>query len=301
MTFQPGAALYTTFGIRPENIEVPHYDVRPPATTDYNFPLGKLWIDKAGIASYQLLQITTSVGVTSGYWYPMAGTGAGIEVLAGSSGSATGFTVTLSPGSTGLTYTGSGSTMTTAGVLVLANGGSGASLSAVNGGIVYSGASAMGISAAGSSGQILQSAGAASPVWTTATYPATAGSSGNVITSNGTNFVSAAPVFTKMPWNSIAIGTAASSNNGYFASAALTLTFPASPAQGDQISVATSTGSNVVLNAGVGQFFKVGAGTSSSGGSATSSAAGNSITLIYQTSDSTWYSIGAPQGTWVLA
>jgi len=49
--------------------------------------------------------------------------------------------------------------------LTLADGGTGASLSAVNGGIVYSGASALAISLAGSSGQILQSSGAGAPVW----------------------------------------------------------------------------------------------------------------------------------------
>ncbi len=43
------------------------------------------------------------------------------------------------------------------------------------------------------SGTLLQSAGTSSAFgWTTATYPATAGTSGNVLTSNGTNFVSSA-------------------------------------------------------------------------------------------------------------
>lgn len=43
-------------------------------------------------------------------------------------------------------------------------------------------------------GQILQSAGSsADPVFSTATYPSTAGTSGNVLTSNGTNWTSAAP------------------------------------------------------------------------------------------------------------
>lgn len=46
----------------------------------------------------------------------------------------------------------------------------------------------------GSSGQILQSGGAsANPAYSTATYPSTAGASGNVLTSNGTNWVSQAP------------------------------------------------------------------------------------------------------------
>lgn len=81
---------------------------------------------------------------------------------------------------------------TITGTLGLTGGGTNASLSAVNGGILYSGASALAISAAGSSGQILQSAGAAAPTWSTATYPATAGTAGKVLMSNGTNWVSTA-------------------------------------------------------------------------------------------------------------
>jgi hypothetical protein len=46
----------------------------------------------------------------------------------------------------------------------------------------------------GSAGQVLQSGGnAANPAYSTATYPATAGMTGNVLTSNGTNFISQAP------------------------------------------------------------------------------------------------------------
>lgn len=53
------------------------------------------------------------------------------------------------------------------GVVPLASGGSNAALTAVNGGVVYSTGSAMAISAAGTSGQVLTSAGAAAPTWTT--------------------------------------------------------------------------------------------------------------------------------------
>lgn len=53
------------------------------------------------------------------------------------------------------------------GILPLANGGSNANLTAVNGGIVYSTGSAMAISTAGTSGQYLQSNGAAAPTWVT--------------------------------------------------------------------------------------------------------------------------------------
>jgi hypothetical protein len=46
----------------------------------------------------------------------------------------------------------------------------------------------------GTAGQVLQSGGAAAnPVYSTATYPATAGTSGNVLTSDGTNWISSTP------------------------------------------------------------------------------------------------------------
>lgn len=53
------------------------------------------------------------------------------------------------------------------GVLPLANGGTNANLTAVNGGAVYSTGSALAITAAGTSGQVLTSNGAAAPTWQT--------------------------------------------------------------------------------------------------------------------------------------
>lgn len=67
---------------------------------------------------------------------------------------------------------GSGSQALT-GILPLANGGTNSNLTAVNGAVTYSTASALALTAAGSLGQILRSAGTASPTWSTATYPAT--------------------------------------------------------------------------------------------------------------------------------
>lgn len=78
------------------------------------------------------------------------------------------------------------------GQLPLANGGTNANLTATNGGLFYSTATAGAILAPGTAGQILQTNGAAAPSWSTATYPATAGTSGNVLTSNGTNWTSSA-------------------------------------------------------------------------------------------------------------
>jgi len=51
------------------------------------------------------------------------------------------------------------------GILALANGGSNKNMTAVNGGIIWSDADSMEVTAAGTSGQILQSNGAAAPTW----------------------------------------------------------------------------------------------------------------------------------------
>ena len=59
-----------------------------------------------------------------------------------------------------------GSGNTSWSILPLSGGGTAATLTAINGGIVYSGASAMAISAAGTSGQVLISGGAGAPTWT---------------------------------------------------------------------------------------------------------------------------------------
>lgn len=76
------------------------------------------------------------------------------------------------------------------GILGLANGGTNAALTAANGAIPYSTATAFAFLAPGTSGQLFRSGGAGAPTWTTATFPTTAGTSGNVLISNGTNYVS---------------------------------------------------------------------------------------------------------------
>ena len=67
--------------------------------------------------------------------------------------------------------------------------------SPVAGGVMYSGAANIATSAAGSSGQVLRSGGTGAPTWSTATYPATAGTAGKVLISDGTNIVSSTPTY----------------------------------------------------------------------------------------------------------
>ena len=101
-------------------------------------------------------------------------------------------TVVVTVGTTAVTFVQTGAAVNYPISLTL--GGTNASLTASNGGLVYSTGSALAILAGtATAGQIPRSGANAAPTWSTATYPATAGTSGNVMTSDGTNFVSSAP------------------------------------------------------------------------------------------------------------
>ena len=92
----------------------------------------------------------------------------GSATVTAAAGTLTGNTLNSTVVTSSLTAVGTIATGTWAATDVgLAHGGTNASLTAVNGGVVYSNASAMAITAAGTAGQALLSAGAGAPVWTT--------------------------------------------------------------------------------------------------------------------------------------
>lgn len=124
------------------------------------------------------LTATTTLGSTSG------GTGNAFTQITGPASSIKTFTLPNA----------SATILTSNAAVTLAQGGTNASLTASNGGIFYSTGSAGAIlSGTATAGQILRSGASTAPTWSTATYPATAGTTGNVLTSDGTNWVSSAP------------------------------------------------------------------------------------------------------------
>lgn len=109
-----------------------------------------------------------------------------------------------------------------------------AGLTPAAGDIMYTTASAFALLAAGTAGQMLRSAGAAPPVWSTATFPATAGTAGNVLISDGTNYVSSTSLWPNTVGSAGKIIRSDGTSNAY-----TTATFP---------DVATSTGSMLYAN-----------------------------------------------------
>src|SRR5436190_24193907 len=75
-------------------------------------------------------------------------------------------------------------------VLTVANGGTGDTTLTSHGVLIGAGTGNVAATAAGSSGQVLQSGGAsADPAYSTATYPSTATGTGTILRADGTNWV----------------------------------------------------------------------------------------------------------------
>ena len=171
------------------------------------------------LAANKTLQISPSAPPTAGsvpygtgstLAYSAAGT-AGQVLTSGGSGSPTWTTVTgtgtvtsvnVSGGTTGLTASGgpvtTSGTITLAGTLAIANGGTNSTATPTAGTIPYGTGTALAYSAAGTAGQVLTSGGSGSPTWTTVTGTGTVTSvaqsftgglisvSGSPITASGT-------------------------------------------------------------------------------------------------------------------
>lgn len=165
----------------------------------------------------------------------------------------------------------------TFGTAVVAGGGTGdtsfTAYSVICGGTTSTG-NLQNVSGVGTTGQVLTSNGAAAlPTWQTG---------GNIaFTDEATSF------------NAL-------SQNGYYCTALLTATLPASPAQGDMIKIICDTSSVVTIQANTGQKIRIGTALSASAGTAASAHQGDAITLHYRSASTTWYAIEFIGTAWVV-
>lgn len=168
MPFQPGSNNYTQgFGSNPENVEVPHYDVRAPATTDILYPVGKRWVNTIGNGEYVLTSFSTSGNITTANWALLGTTGGALNTLTGDSGgaispSAGNITLAGTPGQ--ITTTGSGSTITTSLI-----GPYTPTTYTAHGVLLGEGSSSIVATAVGTNGQVLIGSTGADPAFATVT------------------------------------------------------------------------------------------------------------------------------------
>lgn len=199
MAFQPGANLYSQgFGSVPENVEVPHYDVRAPASTDVNYPLGKRWIF-VGTGEYVLLSQSSVGGVLSSNWSLLGTTGGALNTLT------TDDTTVVIPaagninlaGASPLSTTGAGSTATiNLGTVPVSKGGTGLTSITAHDLVVGNGTSALTLLApSATAGVAVVSQGAAADPHYGTVVVAGGGTGAvtltGVLTGNGTSAVTA--------------------------------------------------------------------------------------------------------------
>lgn len=137
------------------------------------------------------------------------------------------------------------------------------------------------------------------------TQSGTATPSSNIITFNGGPGVTTSASGSTVTINSVTFNDRSADstlavNNGFFCTAALTATLPSSPTQGTLCIIVSGTASAIVVQASSGKFIRVGSLISSSAGTATSTAIGDCLELRYQTTNTTWYATSII-GTWLIA
>lgn len=112
-------------------------------------------------------------------------------------------------------------------------------------------------------------------------------------------FVSFTGSTTSFPWTDEGAPFTAAVNNGYFITASLTATMPASPSQGDVIKFSVDVAAVLTIQANTGQVIRLGNVVSATAGTAVSTLRGDSIELVYRLSGSTWMAISST-GMWGL-
>lgn len=178
MPIQPGSNNYTAgFGLSPENVQVPHIDVRAPGVNDILYPVGKRWINQ-GVGEYSLLNLTASAGKTTANWSLLGTTGGGaLNTLTGDSGGA------ISPSSNNITLAGTASQITTIGsgstITFSLIGPYTPSTYTAHGVLIGEGTSSIVATTAGTNGQLLIGSTGADPAFATLT------STGSTITVTG--------------------------------------------------------------------------------------------------------------------
>jgi hypothetical protein len=128
----------------------------------------------------------------------------------------------------------------------------------------------------------------------------TVSSASYVTINSSTDQLGVAAIPATFSWSDNSGAFAAVSFHGYFITTTSTATLPASPAEGDQISFIVDTTNILTITANTGQHIRIGTALSAAAGTAANNARGDSITLVYRSTGTTWFSLGSPEATWTV-
>lgn len=293
MPFQPGSNNYTQgFGSNPENVEVPHLDVRDPTTTDILYPVGKRWVNTVGNTVWDLTSFSATGGVTSATWIVLS-TGGTVSSVTGTPNQ-----ILASP--------------TTGAVVVSLIGPYTPATYTAHGVLIGEGTSSIVATTPGTDGQVLTGNTGADPTFNAigtksgltangvvvsqgaSAFTATSvGTIGQVLTSNGAGVNPTFQNVGGLAFNAVAGTTQAMvANNGYYCLNAgqTTLTLPVSCAAGSlmQVQGVGAGGFIVAQNGGQSIVFLSDTTTVGAGGTITSNTGQAGLTLLCTVTDTTF-------------
>lgn len=173
-----GANVYTQgFGSRPENVEVPILSLVAPNSQNFNYPIGKRWINTATNTEYVLTSISTIGGTSTATWTLLGTNSGALNTLSDDSNT------TTSPSAGNIQLAGTSDQIaTTAGSSEITFSLIGPYTPATytaHGVLLGEGTSSIVATAAGTNGQLLTGSTGADPAFSTLT------SSGSTITVTG--------------------------------------------------------------------------------------------------------------------
>lgn len=87
--------------------------------------------------------------------------------------------------------------------------------------------------------------------------------------------------------------------NGYFATAAITITLPAAPSVGNTIAFIVDNTGALTIQANTGQTIRLGNVVSASAGTAVNTRQGDAIELVYRATDTSWIALSSV-GSWSI-
>lgn len=120
------------------------------------------------------------------------------------------------------------------------------------------------------------------------------------INSSTSQFGSQAIPLPIIPWTDESTSFTGVINNGYYTTATLTATLPASPVQGSVVRIIVIGNPITTIQASGTQQIHIGNSNSSSGGTATNTLKGDSIELFYRATSNIWWA-ASTVGSWTLA
>lgn len=242
-------------------------------------------------------QVLTGVTGADPVWASPAASS--ISITGDSGGALTGNAFTFTGGTTGLTFSGAGTTETLTGTLVVSNGGTGRATLTNHGLLVGAGTTAITQLAAASNGQLPIGSTGADPVL------ATLSAGTGISISNGAGTITISGSGGGLTWSVITANQTAVVNNGYFCNKAgtLALALPATSSVGDVIEVANeNTALGVQFTQAAGQQILIGNTNTTLGatGTLTSSAVGDTLKIVCKVANTIWR-VTSIVGNWTPA